>query len=597
MSAASSFGTDLALYRRLLRQARPQWLHIVGIFFLDLMATPLGLLSPLPLKIAVDNVVGAQPLPHALERWLPLAAVQSRAGALVLAVALLVGIALLTQIQNLAATLLRTYTGEKLALEFRARLFSHTQRLSISYHDMRGPADSTYRIQYDAAAIQYVPIDGFIPFITAGFTLVAMLYITIRMDWKLALVALTISPLLYVTSQTCRRRLRAQSREVKNLESSAMAVVQEVLSALRVVKSFGREDHEQNRYLRHSNEGLRARIHMGFVGGIFDLLVGVITAVGTATVLWVGVRHVQTGVLTLGELLLLMSYLGRLYEPLRTIGKKSASLQGYLASAERAFSILGQAPDVAEWPNAQALSRAAGEVVFRDISFGYQKGHLVLHNISFEVAAGSRVGIAGRTGAGKTTLMSLLTRFYDPDSGQILLDGMDLREYKVADLRNQFAIVLQEPVLFSTSLAENIAYARPAASEEEIIKAARLANAHDFITRLPEGYQTRVGERGMRLSGGERQRISLARAFLKDAPVLVLDEPTSSVDSRTESAIMNAMERLMKGRTTFIIAHRLSTIENCDLRLEIENGRLISTLHLSAVAGKALTALGGKANA
>ena len=597
MSAASSFGTDLALYRRLLRQARPQWLHIVGIFFLDLMATPLGLLSPLPLKIAVDNVIGAQPLPHALERWLPLAAVQSRTGALVLAVALLVGIALLTQMQNLAATLLRTYTGEKLALEFRARLFSHTQRLSISYHDMRGPADSTYRIQYDAAAIQYIPIDGFIPFITAGFTLAAMLYITIRMDWKLALVALTISPLLYVTSQTCRRRLRVQSREVKNLESSAMAVVQEVLSTLRVVKSFGREDHEQNRYLRQSNEGLRARLHMGFVGGIFDLLVGVITALGTATVLWVGVRHVQTGILTLGELLLLMSYLGRLYEPLRTIGKKSASLQGYLASAERAFSILGQAPDVAERPNAQALSRAAGDIVFRDISFSYQKGRPVLHNISFEVAAGSRVGIAGRTGAGKTTLMSLLIRFYDPDSGQILLDGMDLREYKVSDLRNQFALVLQEPVLFSTSLAENIAYARPGASEEEIINAARLANAHDFITRLPEGYQTRVGERGMRLSGGERQRISLARAFLKDAPVLVLDEPTSSVDSRTEFAIMSAMERLMKGRTTFIIAHRLSTIENCDLRLEIEDGRLISALHSSTVAEKALTALGGKANA
>jgi ATP-binding cassette, subfamily B, bacterial len=585
---------DLAMYRRLLRQARPQWLNIAGIFVLDLLATPLGLLSPLPLKIAVDNALGGQPLPRVLIGWLPPAAVHSRPFALALAVGLLILIALLTQIQSLMATLLRTYTGEKLVLEFRAKLFAHAQRLSLSYHDMRSPADSTYRIQYDAAAIQYVPIDGCIPFITAAFTLVAMVYVTIRMDWKLALVALTISPLLYVTSQTCRRRLRAQSREVKNLESSAMSVVQEVLSALRVVKAFGREDHERNRYLDHSNKGLRARIHLGFVGGIFDLAVGLITAVGTAIVLWVGVRHVESGLLSLGELLLVMSYLSRLYEPLRTIGKKSASLQGYLASAERAFSMLDQTRDVTEKPNARPLQRAFGEVVFRDMSFAYPDGHRVLHNVSFGVAAGTRVGIAGRTGAGKTTLLNLLIRFYDPGCGQILLDGIDLREYKLADLRNQFAIVLQEPVLFSTTLIENIAYARPEASEEEIIRAAKLAKAHDFITCLPEGYQTRVGERGMRLSGGERQRISLARAFLKDAPILVLDEPTSSVDIRTEAAIMEAMERLMKGRTTFIIAHRLSTIENCDLRLEIDNGRLVRALHRSAAGDMALTAGGSK---
>ena len=593
---ASDFRIDLAMYLRLLRQARPHWLHIVGIFVLDLLASPLGLLSPVPLKIAVDNVLGGHALPPVLLRCLPAAAAQSRAFVLALAVGLLILLALLTQVQNLMATLLRTYTGEKLALEFRAKLFAHAQRLSLSYHDMRSPADSTYRIHNDGAAIQYVPIDGFIPFITASFTLVAMVYITIRMDWKLALVALTISPLLYITSQTCRRRLRAQSREVKNLESSAMSVVQEVLSTLRVVKAFGREDHEQTRYLDHSNKGLRARIRIGLVGGIFDLMVGLITAAGTATVLWMGVLHVERGVLSLGELLLVMSYLSRLYEPLRTIGKKSASLQGYLASAERAFSILDQARDVTEKSNARPLHRALGEVVFHNVSFAYPDAHQVLHNVSFGVPAGTRVGIAGRTGAGKTTLLNLLTRFYDPCCGQILLDGIDLREYKLADLRNQFAIVLQEPVLFSTTLTENIAYARPEASEEEIIRAAKLANAHDFITHLPEGYQTRVGERGMRLSGGERQRISLARAFLKDAPILVLDEPTSSVDMRTESAIMEAMERLMKGRTTFIIAHRLSTIENCNLRLEIDNGRLVTALHPSVVSDIALAAQGSRVN-
>ena len=269
-----------------------------------------------------------------------------------------------------------------------------------------------------------------------------------------------------------------------------------------------------------------------------------------------------------------MSYLAQLYAPLKTISKSAATLQSSLASAERAFALLDEAPDVVERPNAGRLLRASGAVAFHNVSFAYNGGAPVLHDVSFDIRPGTRVGIMGMTGAGKTTLVSLLTRFYDPTAGQILLDGVDLRDYKLADLRNQFAIVLQEPVLFSTSIAENIAYARPDASEEEIIEAAKAANAHEFIVSLPQGYETLVGERGMRLSGGERQRISLARAFLKDAPILILDEPTSSVDMKTEAAIMEAMERLMQGRTAFIIAHRLSTLTNCDVLLKIENGRL-----------------------
>ncbi len=530
------------------------------------------------MKIAVDSAIGNHPLPRFLDVLLPGAVTQSPAAVLVLAVGLLVGLAVLNQLYGVANSLLGTYIGEKLLLDFRAKLFHHVQRLSVSYHDMKGTADSAYRIQYDAAAIQYVPIDGLIPFVTAGFKLAAMIYVTFRLDWELALVALTISPPLYLVSQAFRQRFREQHRQVKRLESSAMAVVQEVLSAIRVVKAFGREDHEQSRYVRHSKEGLRARIRTGVVGGFFELLVGLITASGTAAVLWLGVSHVRAGVLTLGDLLLVMAYLGQLYEPLRTIGKKVSSLQGYFTSAERAFSVLDERRDVVERPNARPLARARGDVAFQDVSFAYEEGRTVLHDISFEVPAGARLGIAGRTGAGKTTLVSLLTRFYDAAAGRILLDGVDIRDYKLADLRNQFTIVLQEPVLFSTSIAENIAYARPDASQEDIARAAKLANAHDFISALPEGYETNVGERGMRLSGGERQRISLARAFLKDAPILVLDEPTSSVDIKTESVIMEAMERLMKGRTTFIIAHRLSTLDNCELRLELESGRLVAPL-------------------
>ena len=271
-----------------------------------------------------------------------------------------------------------------------------------------------------------------------------------------------------------------------------------------------------------------------------------------------------------------MSYLALLYSPLQTVSKSAASLQGSLVSAERAFQLLDELPEVVEKPNARSLVRARGAVAFENVSFGYNAERPALRDISFEVAVGSRVGIAGTTGAGKSTLVSLLLRLYDPASGKISLDGVDLRDFKLRDLRNQFAIVLQEPVLFSSSIAENIAYAKPDASEAEIIAAAQAANAHDFISRLPQAYKTDVGERGVQLSGGERQRISLARAFLKDAPILILDEPTSSVDVKTEAVIMEAMERLMRGRTTFMIAHRLTTLDICDVRIQLEHGRIVS---------------------
>jgi ATP-binding cassette subfamily B protein len=362
---------------------------------------------------------------------------------------------------------------------------------------------------------------------------------------------------------------------VKQLDSSALSVVQEVLGSLRVVQAFGQETREGERFVRRSGQSVQNRIRVAFIEGGFTLLIALITAAGTATVLFIGVRHVRSGVITLGDLLLVMGYLASLYAPLKQLSKSKATLQGWLASAERAFSLLDEVPDVIERPQALALARASGAVGFDDVSFAYRENHPVLRSVSFEVDPGTRVGISGRTGAGKTTLMSLLTRFYDPTAGQILLDGVDVRDYRIGDLRNQFAIVLQEPVLFSTSIAENIAYASPGASEEEIVKAAKAANAHEFIVALPLGYESRVGERGMSLSGGERQRIALARAFLKDAPILILDEPTSSVDMETEAAIIEAMERLMHGRTTFMIAHRLGTLANCDARLEIEDGRVI----------------------
>jgi ATP-binding cassette subfamily B protein len=280
-----------------------------------------------------------------------------------------------------------------------------------------------------------------------------------------------------------------------------------------------------------------------------------------------------------------MGYLGQLYSPLRTIGKKMATMQSHLVSAERAFALLDEAPELIERPNARALRNTSGSIVFSHVSFSYENGgEPVLQDISFELKPGECAGIVGTTGAGKTTLVSLLTRFYDPSAGEILLDGIDLRDYKLADLRNQFAIVLQEPILFSSSIAENIAYARPDAGKSEIIAAAKAANAHDFIINLPQGYETLVGERGMRLSGGERQRISIARAFLKDAPILILDEPTSSIDTATEAALLDAMERLARGRTTCIITHRLSALRLCDIIVRIEKGQVVAIDHVAHAA-------------
>jgi ATP-binding cassette subfamily B protein len=342
-----------------------------------------------------------------------------------------------------------------------------------------------------------------------------------------------------------------------------------------VIKAFGQERREHDRFLRQSRLRISGQLQLSILQATFNVLIGLTIAVGTAAVLYTGVHHVQARLLTTGELLMVMAYIAQMYEPLRLLSTKTTDLQSWLTSVDRAFALLDEAPELDEPHHAKRLSRAIGEIEFRNVSFCYGERSRGLTDISFHVPSGSRVGIVGATGAGKSTLLMLLNRFYDPDSGLVLLDGRDVRDYRLADLRQQYSIVLQDPLLFATSIAENIAYAKPEASETEIVAAAMAANAHEFIRALPEGYETKVGERGCRLSGGERQRISLARAFLRDSPILILDEPTSSVDVATEAAIMDATESLMVGRTTFLIAHRLSTLKNCDMILRLCDGQLV----------------------
>ncbi|NND03337.1 MAG: ABC transporter ATP-binding protein [Acidimicrobiia bacterium] len=574
--------SDLQILRRVFREARPFRGRISVLMLVSLLSTPLALLVPVPLAIAVDGVLGAEPLPKFLAPIVPDWVEASSFRVLVLAAGMQVVVVLLIQLQSVVKTVLETSTGQKLTLRFQSKLLEHAQRLSFAFHDRRGTADSIYRIQYDATAVRNIAVHSLMPFLSAGFTFFAMLYIVLRIDWQLAAVAMAISPLLFVYARLYRLRMRPQYRDAKKLESSALKVVQEVLTSFRVVKAFGREQHERRRFVDTSALGVTARVQLAISEGIFALLINVTTALGTALVIFIGIRNVQSGVLTLGSLLLVLTYISQLYGPLQTVSRRIASLQSSMASAQRAFELLDVAPDVTDRPGAAVIDRARGELELLNVSFSYDGAAQVLRDVSLRVTAGSRIGIAGPTGAGKTTLVSLLSRFYDPTDGSILLDGVDLRDYRLKDLRRQFAIMLQEPLLLSASIADNIAYARPEASFDEIEAAAKAAGAHRFISELPEGYSTSVDERGNRLSGGERQRISLARAFLKDAPILILDEPTSSVDVETEAGIMQAMERLMKGRTTIMIAHRLSTLDGCDFMVEMSGG--IARLHTSEVA-------------
>ncbi|HZP62793.1 MAG TPA: ABC transporter ATP-binding protein [Terriglobales bacterium] len=567
--AASS--KRLSVLVRTLGQSRPYWPQLAVISALSLLSLPLTLLYPLPLKIVVDSALGGKPLPSFLSAIVPAA----HQDAVYLAVGLVLAIALVVNLQGLASWWLQTYVGEKLVWDFRARLLNHVQRLPLSFLDRYGANDSVYRIQHDAPAIQYVAIQGLIPLVSAVFSLIGMIYVTVRIDAWMAVISLAITPILFALTMACSRRVRLGAQRVKELDSSAMSVIQEVLGCIRVIKAFGQEEREHRRFVRRSDKRLTKQVRLAVSQANFNTLIGLTIAGGTAVALYIGVHHVRTGLLTVGSLLVAMAYIAQMYQPLQLVSTKMTDLQTWIASLERAFELLDQNPEIQESPSAIPLERAIGSFEFREVSFEYGDSGRGVENLSFTIPAGSRVGIVGTTGAGKTTLLNLIMRFYDPDRGQVLLDGIDLREYRISDLRKQFAVVLQEPVLFDASLAENLAYGKPEATDDEIVAAAQSACAHDFITKLARNYETPAGERGANLSGGERQRISLARAFLRNSPILILDEPTSSVDLKTEKSILRATEKLMEGRTTFMIAHRLNTLRSCNIILVLDQGELV----------------------
>ena len=549
--------------------------QLTCLCFVVLLSIPLSLLTPLPLTLAVDSVLGTKPLPVWLQAWLPPTVSSSPGSLLFFVCAAYIGVALLIHAQSMVLWLLSSYTGERLIYAFRQRLFEHLQRICASYHDAHGPTDSVYRIQHDAASVKQIPIDAFLPFVKACCLLSGLAAFMLLIDAEFAAVALTMLPVLFWLTHRCGRRLRQQWTDVKSTETATVACAQEVLSASRLVKAFGREEHEQRRFLAHAMNWVRQHNALASICSGFDFLFGMTITIGTAIALFIGISHVKAGRLSLGDLLLLMAYMAQLAGPLDIAAKKLTELQSHLVGFRRALAILDTPPLVTDRPTSRPLNKAKGHVAFRGVSFAYPSSAAVLRDVSFHLPAGTRVGIVGPSGAGKSTIVNLLTRFHDPTSGAVLLDGTDLREYRLTDLRKQFAIVPQDPQLFSTTIAENIRYGDLLATNAQVEAAAEAAHAAGFIRSLPHGYETPVGERGSRLSGGERQRIALARAFLRDAPIVILDEPTSALDAGTEKDLIEVMERLTSGRTTLMIAHRLNTLRHCDFQLVLQQGRVI----------------------
>lgn len=562
------------LVKKIILHARPYWLPMGVLFILTLLATPISLLKPYGMKILIDSAFGSQPLPRFITMFFPDGFAFTFEPIVITSVSLIIVVAIIENINGYILWLLSTYTGEKLVMNFRVLLFNHIQRLSIAYHDSKGASDSLYRIQWDTMCVRSLLLGQLSPLVSSFITLFSMIAVMFMINWHFALIAVGVIPPLYILTTLRSNRLRKDWYKVKDAESHVMAVIHEVLGSLRVVKAFGQEENESERFLDRSNKAVEGQMQMAKLGAAFQFIVSMVFTMGTVFIMYFGATYVHSGEMTLGELTLVLAYIGQIFGPLQSISKNIAEVQSSLASVDRVFSVLNEEKEVEDNPHASHLPRVKGAFEFQKVGFSYDKEREILKNISFEVRPGDRVGIMGSTGAGKSTLVSILNRFYDPSSGVVLVDGVSVRNYKLKDYRSQFSIVLQEPVLFSTTIMENIRYGKPGATEKEIIEAAKAANAHDFIMRGKDGYNTMVGERGMQLSGGERQRISIARAFIKNAPVLILDEPTSSLDIKTEAQIMEAMERLMEGRTTFMITHRLDTLSSCNLILHIENGEL-----------------------
>jgi ATP-binding cassette subfamily B protein/subfamily B ATP-binding cassette protein MsbA len=558
----------VGLLRKVLRRLAPHTGLFVWAIVQVLAIGALELAKPWPLKVVVDNVLAGHPVGG------PLRTLSSGDLLLAACVALVAVYALLGAL-GVTSNYATIRVGQQLVNDFRSELYAHLQRLSLAFHSRREVGDLLYRLTSDTFAIQTLTMNGFFPIVSSVVMLAGMLVVMIRLDATLTAIALGVVPALFLAIIGMSRRVTALATDSRVKESALWALAQRTIGAIRVIQAFTTEEDEHRRFVHSSRESLAANLRLYTFQTAYGALVNVLIAAGTAGVLWVGARHVLTGELTTGEILVFVSYLASLYAPINTLTQTWGLIQGARVGAERVFEILDTAPDLPDGTRPLTARDVHGAITFAGVHFAYDPARPVLKGIDVHVRAGELAAIVGATGAGKTTLVSLVPRFYDPGAGRVLLDGIDLREFRLKALRQQVAMVLQPPLVFPTTVRENIAYGRPDATPADIVAAARLAQLDEFVERLPAGLDTVVGEAGATLSAGEQLRITIARAILRDAPILVLDEPTAALDASTEALVMEGLERLVTGRTTLVIAHRLSTVRRADVILVVDDGRIV----------------------
>jgi ATP-binding cassette, subfamily B, bacterial len=527
------------------------------------------LLKPWPMKVIIDNVLSGKPLP-----WKTVEAYSTQTILLFACLGLVLIYLLLGGL-----TVLNNYTtikiGQLMVNDLRRDIYSHLQRLSLAFHSRRQVGDLLYRVTADTYAIQSLTMNGVFPIVTAVALLGGMFFVMLRLDWELTLLALAVCPFLFLSISLMSKNITLAATLARQQESEVYSVVQRAMSAMRIIQAFTKEEEEHRKFMTASGESLGASLRLYTLQTFYSGVINGVMAFGTALVVWVGAQHVLSGRLTIGEIIVFTTYLASLYGPINTISQTWGLIQGAKVGVQRVFEILEVDRDIKEGSREFPAAGAKGEITWEGVSFHYVPEQPVLIKVDLEVRRGQKVAIVGPTGVGKSTMLGLLPRFYDPQGGRILIDGVNVREFQLKSLRRQIAMVLQPPLVFPISVRDNIAYGRPEASLEEVIEAARLARIHDSIVRLPDNYETVVGEQGATLSEGERQRITIARAILRNAPILILDEPTSSVDAETEALIMEGLNRLAAGRTTFIIAHRLSTVRQADLILVLRSGEIV----------------------
>jgi ATP-binding cassette subfamily B protein/subfamily B ATP-binding cassette protein MsbA len=559
----------------LLRYVWPHWRSLAVVLLTVALAIALELLRPWPTKLLVDQVLGQQPLPTELAGAVAgLPGIDSPEGRLVWVCLSTLLIFLGGTLMSMASTVASVKLGQRMTYDLGADLFLHLQRLSLLFHSRRPVGDTIARVTGDTYSLQALVTGVLLTFLQSVVTLVTMFLIMWNLEPTMTLLSLGVVPFLILAICAFGRPMKARNWERRDLEGRAMSLVQQALSSMPAVQAFTREEIEYGRFRHYGSAIVTAYLRAAYADIWFKFVVGSVAALATAGIMWLGARYALEGKVTTGTILVFLSYLASLYGPLNSIVHMASAWQQTAVNLERVNEILNTPADVLDAPDARQ-KRLHGHVRYEHVTFGYEPDRPVLEGISLEAGPGEVLAIVGPTGAGKTTLVNLLVRFFDRWSGRVSVDGDDIRHLRVRSLREQVAIVLQEPFIFPLTVAENIAYGRPDAPREEIVAAATAANADGFIRRLPEGYDTIVGERGATLSGGEKQRLSIARAFLKDAPILILDEPTSALDARTESLLLDALNQLMEGRTTFIIAHRLSTIRNADRILVLDRGKIV----------------------